>query len=119
MIYEYIPWRQVGAGGGGLRHAKMIAMSTDVCRNVRVYGRVQGVFFRASTQTRASELGVRGWVRNLPDGSVALCVAGPPHAVDALIAWAWQGPPRARVDDVEIEACRETESLPDPFAVRA
>jgi len=67
----------------------------------RVRGRVQGVFYRASMQAEASRLGLRGWVRNAADGSVEFTAAGPAQAVDALLAWARQGPPAARVDAVE------------------
>ncbi|MEE4381779.1 MAG: acylphosphatase [Pseudomonadales bacterium] len=67
----------------------------------RVAGRVQGVFFRASLQDRANALGLAGWVRNLDDGSVQFLAHGPEDAVDALLAWAEQGPPAARVDALE------------------
>ncbi|RMH40395.1 MAG: acylphosphatase [Deltaproteobacteria bacterium] len=70
---------------------------------VRVRGRVQGVWFRGSTRERAMRVGVSGWVRNLPDGSVELEAEGPPEAVDALVDWCRQGPPAARVDSVEVE----------------
>lgn len=61
-------------------------------------GRVQGVGFRYFVQDRALELGLRGWVRNLPDGSVEAAAAGPPEALDRLEARLRQGPARARVD---------------------
>jgi len=64
----------------------------------RVCGRVQGVGFRYFVQDRALELGLRGWVRNLPDGSVEAAAAGPPEALRRLEALLLQGPPRARVD---------------------
>lgn len=71
--------------------------------HVLVSGRVQGVFYRAATQDRANELGVRGWVRNLPDGRVEARVEGDPGAVDDLLAWMRQGPPSAVVDKLEAE----------------
>ncbi len=71
-----------------------------------ISGRVQGVFYRASTHSEAVRLGLKGWVRNLPDGRVELVAEGPGEAVDALIAWCRQGPPAARVDG--IEAVEET-----------
>jgi acylphosphatase len=74
-----------------------------VRRKLRVRGRVQGVFFRASTRERARELGVVGSVRNCADGSVEIEAEGARAAVDALIAWARRGPPAARVDAVEIQ----------------
>ncbi len=66
-----------------------------------ISGRVQGVFYRASTHSEAVRLGLKGWVRNLPDGRVELVAEGPGEAVDALIAWCRQGPPAARVDGIE------------------
>jgi acylphosphatase len=73
-------------------------------RRVRVVvtGRVQGVYYRGSTQQEASRLGVAGWVRNRDDGSVEFVAAGPSGAVDALIAWAHRGPDGARVDGVAV-----------------
>jgi acylphosphatase len=70
--------------------------------NVRVTGRVQGVAFRWSAQAEALRLGVTGWVRNEPDGSVLLYVEGPDDSVDALVAWCRQGPPSARVRAVAV-----------------
>ena len=66
-----------------------------------VSGRVQGVFSRASTRTRARELGLRGHALNLPDGRVEVLAAGPPDALEALAEWLRQGPPGARVEAVE------------------
>ena len=66
-----------------------------------VRGRVQGVGYRAETQQQGRMLGLVGWVRNLPDGSVELEAEGPRAALDALLAWAALGPPGARVDALE------------------
>lgn len=71
--------------------------------HVLVTGRVQGVFYRAATRERANELGVSGWVRNLPDGRVEARVEGDPGAVEDLLAWMRQGPPSAVVDELEAE----------------
>jgi acylphosphatase len=68
-----------------------------------VQGRVQGVWFRGSMQDEAERLGVAGWVRNRPDGTVEAEVEGERAAVDALIAWAREGPPGARVSGVSID----------------
>jgi acylphosphatase len=69
----------------------------------RITGRVQGVWYRGSTSERAYQLGLVGWVKNLRDGSVELEAEGPQGAVDALIAWCWDGPPGARVVDIQVD----------------
>ncbi len=66
-------------------------------------GQVQGVFFRDATRQRALASGVDGWIRNRPDGSVEALLEGPRDAVDRLVAFCRAGPPRARVDRVEVE----------------
>ncbi|MDR2011844.1 MAG: acylphosphatase [Rhodanobacter sp.] len=68
-----------------------------------VSGRVQGVYFRASTRSRARTLGLSGHARNLPDGRVEVVASGAPQALAELEAWLHQGPPAARVDKVERE----------------
>ena len=68
-----------------------------------VRGRVQGVFYRDSTRSQARALGVNGWVRNLPDGSVEVVAEGEAAQVASLLAWCRQGPPAARVDEVVVE----------------
>jgi acylphosphatase len=70
-------------------------------RRYRVTGRVQGVFYRASTARLAASLGLRGHARNLPDGSVEVLAVGPPDALAALEAFLRTGPPRAEVIAVE------------------
>jgi acylphosphatase len=71
--------------------------------HVRISGRVQGVFFRASAEAEARRLGLSGWVRNCPDGSVELVAEGPKAKLDELLAWCRHGPPRAEVEDVQVE----------------
>jgi acylphosphatase len=71
-------------------------------RHVVIHGRVQGVFFRDSLRSRARELGVSGWARNTFDGAVEAVFEGPEAAVEALVRWSRQGPPRARVDRVDV-----------------
>ena len=67
---------------------------------LRVTGRVQGVWYRGAMQNEANRLGVHGWVRNLPDGSVEAVIEGAPSAVRALADWCKTGPPGARVVQV-------------------
>ena len=75
-----------------------------VAVDFRVTGRVQGVFFRASTREQALKLGVSGHAENLADGSVEVLACGPDPALDALHEWLRQGPPSARVENVTREA---------------
>lgn len=67
-----------------------------------VRGKVQGVFFRQSMREVALRHGVKGWVRNLPDGRVEAVLEGEREAVEAVIEWARRGPPRARVEGVDV-----------------
>lgn len=68
----------------------------------RVTGRVQGVSFRIYAEDEAQRLGVAGWIRNEPDGSVAGHVEGDRAAVDSMVAWLHHGPGLARVDRVDV-----------------
>ncbi|HUS29104.1 MAG TPA: acylphosphatase [Kofleriaceae bacterium] len=81
-----------------------------------VSGRVQGVSYRASTADKARQLGLAGWVKNLPDGSVELEAEGSPDQVAALVTWCHHGPPAARVDNVTVEELSPTGG--DDFDVR-
>jgi acylphosphatase len=74
-----------------------------VGRRVRVFGRVQGVFFRQWTVKKATMLGVNGWVHNARDGSVEAHLAGKEGAVGELIEHMRQGSPHARIDDLMVE----------------
>ena len=76
--------------------------------DVRVQGRVQGVSCRYYAQREAGRLGVRGWVRNEPDGSVAAHLEGEPDAVDAMVAWCRQGPIGSRVTNVAVREGADT-----------
>ncbi len=76
---------------------------TTVARRALVSGSVQGVGFRHYTKVRARELGLGGWVRNLPDGRVEAWLEGPEDVVQAMIDWLRRGPTSARVTDVAIE----------------
>jgi len=69
---------------------------------VIVHGMVQGVFFRANTIRQAQALGIRGFVRNLPDGSVEAVAEGPKKTLEEFVAWCHRGPDMARVDHVDV-----------------
>lgn len=87
------------------------------CVHLLIHGHVQGVFFRSSAAHEARVRGVRGWVRNLPSGSVELWAEGAPEAVSALVAWCQHGPPAARVERVESRPGTPT-GTQDDFEVR-
>jgi acylphosphatase len=70
--------------------------------DIRVRGRVQGVFFRATTQDAALELGVRGTVRNEPDGSVFIEAEGSEERLASFLRRVRQGPPNSRVESVDV-----------------
>jgi acylphosphatase len=78
-------------------------MTGRTSRRCFVSGRVQGVYFRASTAACARQLGVTGYARNLDDGRVEVLACGEEAAVAALCEWLWEGPRRARVTDVSVE----------------
>jgi acylphosphatase len=69
---------------------------------VHVEGRVQGVWFRASTQREAQAFEITGWVQNEPDGSVMLEAQGRPEALEELLSWLRDGPPKAQVNGVDV-----------------
>jgi len=71
--------------------------------HVFVSGTVQGVFFRASTRDRASDLGLTGWVRNLRDGRVEAVFEGERSVVEKMLEWCWQGPSYSQVANVEAQ----------------
>lgn len=77
------------------------------CRRFVVSGKVQGVWFRASTREQAERLGVVGHAVNLPDGRVEVVACGTEAALDALAAWLIRGPELARVDNVTSEPLAE------------
>jgi len=70
--------------------------------HVLIEGRVQGVFFRAYTRDQARARGLKGWVRNLPDGRVEALFEGDKTALHGMLAWCRKGPPYAYVDQVEV-----------------
>jgi acylphosphatase len=78
-------------------------MSDRVRAHVFVSGRVQGVFYRATTRDTARERGVDGWVRNLADGRVEAVFEGAAEDVEEMVEWCHEGSPQARVEDVDVE----------------
>lgn len=69
---------------------------------VVVHGSVQGVFFRAEARDRARSLGLAGWVRNVPDGTVEAVFEGEDERVDSMVEWCSRGPAGAHVEDVDV-----------------
>jgi acylphosphatase len=77
-------------------------MAEKARAQVLISGRVQGVFFRAHTRDEARARGLKGWVRNLPDGRVAALFEGDKAVIDTMLTWCHQGPPYAHVDEVQV-----------------
>lgn len=71
-------------------------------KHIKIKGKVQGVFFRKSTQEKALQLGITGWVRNEPNGSVLTEIEGIAQAIAQMEEWLHKGPERARVEEVMI-----------------
>ncbi len=91
-------------------------MPDVIARKVRVFGRVQGVFFRQGAVNLARVLGVDGWVHNARDGSVEAHIKGDAAAVEQMVEWMRHGPSQARVEDIIVEDV-EPEDV-NGFAVR-
>jgi len=89
-----------------------------VARRAIVSGRVQGVFYRATTVSKARELGVTGSARNLPDGRVEVIAFGAADAVRKLFDWLWIGSSASHVTAVEEADCEMGGSEPDRFSSR-
>ncbi len=70
--------------------------------HLMISGKVQGVFYRATAKQKAEELSLSGWIKNTAGESVEATISGTHEAVDAFIAWCWQGPPRAQVTNVQV-----------------
>ncbi len=88
-------------------------------RRFFIAGRVQGVWFRASTAREARRLGINGWAQNLDDGRVEVLATGTPAALNELAAWLRRGPPMANVHELEMLTLEpaEVESV-DEFSTR-
>ncbi len=74
-----------------------------------VSGRVQGVFYRGTAVSRAREMGITGYARNLPDGRVEVLAQGPQHAVRDFIQWLWVGSSLSKVTGVEVRDAPQTQ----------
>lgn len=96
----------------------MSTQDDPVRYRVTVTGRVQGVWYRDSCRLEALALGVAGWVRNNPDGTVEALLEGSQAAVDKLVDWMRQGPPRAAVTDVTTTLDTTSEPAPRSFGIR-
>lgn len=70
---------------------------------LKIFGKVQGVFFRESTRVEALELGLAGFVANCEDGTVEIFASGDRESLQTLLNWSKKGPPRAKVSRVEIQ----------------
>ncbi len=77
-------------------------MADNVRAHAIIFGRVQGVFFRVETKRAADRIGVCGWVRNRPEGTVEAVFEGAKTKVDDILAWCWDGPPLAKVDNIDV-----------------
>lgn len=84
-----------------------------------IEGRVQGVGYRYALRDQALQLGLSGWVRNRADGSVEAVVAGGEDQIDALVRWAWEGPPAAKVTHVSMASAPEAEIRLGVFTIAA
>lgn len=85
--------------------------------HVVISGRVQGVWFRATTKQKAEQLGLTGWVRNTFDGNVEAVFEGEENCVQEMLEWCNHGPPLAKVENVEVKKQDSTNSF-DGFFIR-
>ena len=92
-------------------------MESNARAHLIVSGRVQGVCFRAETRDAAARIGVCGWVRNQPDGTVEAVAEGPKKNVEALIDWCRQGPPWSKVTHVAVD-WEDYQGAYDRFKIR-
>lgn len=88
-------------------------MEADERIHLVVKGRVQGVFFRASTKEKALALGIKGWVKNLPDDTVEIVAEGQKEFISDFIEWCKAGPKHAVVSEIEIEHLPSTGEFKD------
>lgn len=74
-----------------------------IIRSIIISGKVQGVFFRASAKEQAENLGITGWVKNLPDGTVEIHAQGEKEAMQTFLEWCKKGPESAFVEQVQVK----------------
>jgi len=86
--------------------------------DITIRGDVQGVFFRSYAAEKAAELNVTGWVRNEPDGTVKVCAQGEPEKVQQFTDWCRQGPPRAKVETLEVALSDAPKGTFQAFEIR-
>ena len=96
----------------------MIPEQPRSCCRFNVCGKVQGVFFRASTREQALRLGLNGWVRNLSNGDVELLACGDTEKIEVLDSWLRHGPRHADVTEVRAEVMPVAEDIPAGFEIR-
>jgi acylphosphatase len=90
-------------------------MKTNV--HVMITGRVQGVWFRATTRQKAEQIGITGWVRNTRDGCVEAIFEGEENCVKEMIEWCHRGPPLAKIENVEVKNQSLTNGF-DGFSIK-
>jgi acylphosphatase len=88
-----------------------------ICKRCLVSGKVQGVFYRASTAEQAHSLEITGYAMNLPDGRVEVLACGEEAKVRELIDWLWKGPPAAKVTGVDVQEA-DAAHVPADFSTR-
>ena len=86
--------------------------------HVVISGRVQGVWFRASTKEKADQLGLTGWVKNTNDGNVEAVFEGEEKFVQEMLNWCHQGPRHSKVENVEIKKQQESSNVFNDFSIR-
>ncbi len=84
---------------------------------IKIYGKVQGVFFRAYTQEKAQKLNLTGWAKNEPDGTVLIEAQGEKEALEKFLKWCRQGSPHSQVEEIETE-WQEAETKHKDFSIR-
>lgn len=84
---------------------------------IRVIGKVQGVFYRANTRKKAYDLSITGWVRNEPDGSVYIEAEGELDKLNEFVSWCRSGPERAKVEEVQVNTSGELQGF-NKFEIR-